>query len=141
MEKLELKKQRYCKYFKMITWNFINLKIIMEFTFFLITNKFMWINILQFNNFLNGWILLNNKLTKNKYYMLKNLYSNKTKKELNFFLSLYTGLLILCILLPVIFSLIGYLINDKIYFSSIFLLLAVFCTFNIYTLRKILKEK
>ena len=40
--------------------------------------------------------------------MLKNQYSNKAKKELNFYLSLYIGLLIACILLPVLFLLINY---------------------------------
>lgn len=57
--------------------------------------------------------------------MLEKLYSNKTEKELKSFLNIYAAILIVSIVLPILFSTIGYFISGKIHLTSFKLLIVV----------------
>jgi len=46
-------------------------------------------------------------------------HPNKTDKQLKFTSSLYYGLLILSVVLPIIFTISGYFLTGKIYFKNI----------------------
>jgi len=48
--------------------------------------------------------------------MLKELYLNKTDKQLKSILNLYTALLIMSFVMPIIFTAISYFLNGKIHF-------------------------
>ncbi len=51
--------------------------------------------------------------------MQKVEHSNKTDKQLKFTSSLYYGLLILSVVLPIILTISGYFLTGKIYFKNI----------------------
>jgi hypothetical protein len=70
--------------------------------------------------------------------MLKEMYSNKTDKQLKFILGLYSGLLILSVVLPIIFTTISYFLSGKIHFTSIviFIVIMILSLININYLKK-----
>ena len=71
--------------------------------------------------------------------ILEEIYKNLSEKGLKQALTIYYGILITSIALPVMFLIIGYFLNGKIYFNSliIFLLLFIWSLFNV----KFLKNK
>jgi len=71
--------------------------------------------------------------------MLEKIYKNLSKKQINQLLKINYGILITSIALPVLFLIIGYFLNGKIYFNYpliIFLLLFIWSLFNIEFLKK-----
>ncbi len=60
--------------------------------------------------------------------MQKEEHSNKTDKQLKSTSSLYYGLLILCVVLPIILTLSGYFLTGKTYFKTIihFVIIMIF---------------
>jgi|TARA_B110000285_G_scaffold224170_1_gene280635 hypothetical protein len=71
--------------------------------------------------------------------MLEKIYENLSEKKLKQALTINYGILITSIALPVLFLIIGYFINGKIYFNYpliIFLLLFIWSLFNVEFLKK-----
>ena len=75
--------------------------------------------------------------------MPEKLYAGKTEKELKSTLNLYSAILILSIILPILFNLVSYYISGKMYLkaSIIFILLIFWSLLNIDYLKNILKNK
>ncbi len=75
--------------------------------------------------------------------MLEKFYAGKTEKELKSMLNLYSALLILSIVLPILFNLVSYYINGKTYLkvSIIFILLIIWSFINVEYLKNRLKNK
>jgi|GEM_PF-2175807 len=75
--------------------------------------------------------------------MLKEMYSNKTDKQLKSILGLYSGLLILSVVLPIIFTAISYFLNGKIHFTTIisFIVIIILSLININYLKNRLNNK
>jgi hypothetical protein len=75
--------------------------------------------------------------------MLKELYLNKTDKELKSFLNLYSGLLISTIIIPIILTIISYFLSGKIQFSYIIpiVIVMIWSVINVDYLKKKLNNK
>lgn len=75
--------------------------------------------------------------------MLVKLYASKTEKELKSLLNIYAAILIVSIVLPILFSSIGYFINGKMNLTNFKLLIIVivWSLYNVYYLRNRLKTK
>ncbi len=71
--------------------------------------------------------------------MFEKLYGNLSEKNLKYALAIYYGLLITSVILPIIFLIIGYFLNGKIYFNStllVFLLIFIWSLFNVEYFKK-----
>lgn len=70
--------------------------------------------------------------------MLEKIYGNKTESELKFVLKIYTALLIVSLLLPILFNLIFFYINGKTNFkvSIVFILIFIWSLLNVDYLKK-----
>jgi len=75
--------------------------------------------------------------------MLKEIYSNKTDKQLKSVLNLYTALLIVSVVMPIIFTTVSYYLNGKIHFTNIviFIIIIIWSLINIDFLKKRLNNK
>jgi hypothetical protein len=76
--------------------------------------------------------------------MLEKIYGKSSKKKLTYILSIYYALLINSFVLPILFLIIGYFLNDKIYFKNILIVFAaifIWSLFNIEYLRKKIKTE
>jgi len=75
--------------------------------------------------------------------MLKELYSNKTDKQLKSILNLYSALLIVSVVLPIIFTIVSYLLNEKIHFINIiiFIIIIIWSLINVDFLKNKLNNK
>ena len=71
------------------------------------------------------------------------MYSNSTEKQLKDYLDLYSGLLISCVVLPIIFTIVSYYLNGRANFSyiKIFIIVITWSIINVYYLRNLLKSK
>jgi hypothetical protein len=74
--------------------------------------------------------------------MLKEMYSNKTDKQLKSIFNVYSALLIICIVSPIIFTIVGYLLNGKLYFFIIipFIIIMIWSAINVNYLKIKLKD-
>jgi hypothetical protein len=86
---------------------------------------------------------LRRKTFKIKRSMLEKLYANKSEKDLKSLFNIYSGLLIVSIIIPIIMSVLGYIVNGKITLSYLlpFLVILLWSTFNVDYLKKKLKNK
>ena len=75
--------------------------------------------------------------------MLKELYLNKTDKELKYMLSIYSAILISTIIMPIILTTISYFLSGKIQFSYILpiVIAMIWSVINIDYLKKELNNK
>ena len=75
--------------------------------------------------------------------MLEKLYSNKTEEELKSFLNIYAAILIVSIVIPILFSTIGYFMSGKTQLTSFKLLIVVipWSLYNAVYLKKRIKRK
>lgn len=75
--------------------------------------------------------------------MLAKLYASKTDKELKTLLHIYTAVIIVCIVLPLLFIAIGYFLHGKIEVTSFKLLIVVipWSAYNADYLNKRLKSQ
>jgi membrane protein YdbS with pleckstrin-like domain len=75
--------------------------------------------------------------------MLKEMYLNKTDKELKNMLNLYSALLISTIIIPIILTTISYFLSGKIQFSYIipFVIVMVWSVINVVYLKNKLNNK
>jgi len=74
--------------------------------------------------------------------MLKDLYSNKTDKQLKSILNLYAALLIVSVVMPIILTIVSYLLNGKIHFANIiiFIIIIIWSSINVDFLKNRLKN-
>ena len=75
--------------------------------------------------------------------MLEKLYASKTEKELKSLFNIYAATLIVSIVIPILFSTIGYFISGKTHLTS-FKLLIVLIPWSLYNtvyLKKRIKRK
>jgi archaellum biogenesis protein FlaJ (TadC family) len=74
--------------------------------------------------------------------MLKELYYNKTEKQLKYYLDLYSGLLISCVVMPIIFATVSYFLNSKQHFDYVvpFILVMIWSIINIIYLKKMVNN-
>ena len=74
--------------------------------------------------------------------MLDKLYTNKSEKELKTLFNLYAGLLIVSIVIPILFSVFGYVVNGKINLSYLlpFVVILLWSSLNVDYLKKKLKK-
>ncbi|HAO51457.1 MAG TPA: hypothetical protein DCR35_20355 [Runella sp.] len=80
---------------------------------------------------------------KNTSKYVKKMYSNKTDKQLKSMLSLYSGLLISCIVMPIFISIVGYFLNGKTYFLEIspFIIIMIWSLINVNYLKNKLNNQ
>lgn len=74
--------------------------------------------------------------------MLKELYSNKSDKQLKSILNLYAALLIVSVVMPIILTIVSYLLNGNIHFANIiiFIILIIWSSINVDFLKNRLKN-
>jgi membrane protein YdbS with pleckstrin-like domain len=76
--------------------------------------------------------------------MLEKIYEKSSKKKLKSILSIYYALLINSIVLPILFLIIGYFLNGKIYFKNlliVFVVIFIWSLFNVEYLKKKIKTE
>jgi hypothetical protein len=75
--------------------------------------------------------------------MLDKLYSNKTEKELKSTLNVYTSLLIVSVLMPIVLITMSYILNGKAQFKYLIVIILVFLwsLINVDYLKKKVKSK
>ncbi|TDP59408.1 hypothetical protein [Flavobacterium dankookense] len=74
--------------------------------------------------------------------MLDKLYTNKTEKELKSTLNVYTSLLIVSVLMPIVLITMSYILNGKAQFKYliIFILVFLWSLINVDYLKKRVKK-
>lgn len=73
--------------------------------------------------------------------MLERFYSNKTEKDLRKMFNIYSALLILSLIIPILLSIIAYFMNGKVSLSFLFpfVIVLIWSSLNVDYLKKKLK--
>ncbi|EAR12577.1 hypothetical protein PI23P_08125 [Polaribacter irgensii 23-P] len=72
--------------------------------------------------------------------MLEKIYEKSSKKKLKYLLKIYYALLFNSVVLPILFLIIGYLLNGKINFKSILMVFVVIFVWSLCNVRYLKKK-